>query len=423
MFDQIGSVEEFQLKWEVVMTAEEQADGVVLQLRGRPDACEAAQEALLASLVFIIAEVSIPWKKHYLVIGKKGESINQLRSSFTKRFNIRLPRFELQYDIIEVSGNDVDQIEQVIATMKQLLAVKEAQWEQRMAEEVTVELHLPYLYHGLVIGRGGQTIKKLRSDWNVRIMLPSAEDDLSDTIRIRGKESDCLAARLAITQLKGIPQHYVQVELAYIPRNCPHVMRTIESSMWALNDTFDVESLFAVVEGPQPKAIAVIGAKENSSLAQCQLAKQQLEMLWPVVRQVPALPHQLRLVIGRSGETIRKIRFEHQVTVLVPRKDEAHHSLPCCVTLIGSLANVDAAQAQLLNILSWCFTVTEAVPAAMDLFRTSVPTQHIPQKNLTFNRSDLVSQLLIIITIFSLSSMALCSVILQPNHTLSLSSN
>ena len=347
-----GALDEFQSKFSVGVAVLQETNGVVLVVQGLRASVQTAEEVLLASLIFIIAEVSIPWKKHYLVIGKKGESINQLRTSFTKRFNIRVPRFELQYDIIEVSGNDVDQIEQVIATMKSQLAVKETEWQERMAKEVTVEMQLPYLYHGLVIGRSGATIKKLRGDFNVRITLPTTEDELSDTIRIRGKPDDCQAAKEAIRNLRGIPPHYVQLELAYIPRNCPYVLKNIESSLWTLNETFNVESLFAVIEGPQPRAIAVIGAKDNGTLAQCQLAKQQLAKLWPVVRQVASQPHQLRLVIGKSGETIRKIRVQHQVTIIVPRKEEVLRETACYVTLVGSLENVDAAEAHLMNILS-----------------------------------------------------------------------
>ena len=352
MFEKKKAFDDFQLKFNVDVTVLEETNGIGLFVKGVRPAVEAAEEVLLASLIFIIAEVSIPWKKHYLVIGKKGESINHLRNSFAKRFNIRVPRFELQYDIIEVSGNDVDQIEQVITTMKAQLAIKEAEWEERMAQEVMVETQLPYLYHGLVIGKSGTTIKKLRNDFNVRITLPGPEDEMSDTIRIRGKLEDCQAAKEAIRNLRGIPVHYVQVELAYIPRNCPYVMKTIETNLWTLNEAYNVESLFAIVEGPQPKAIAVIGARDNGTMIQCQLAKEQLRKLWPIVRQVAAQPHQLRLVIGKNGETIRKIRTQYHVTVIVPRKEEARSDPPCHVTLIGSLENVDAAENSLMNILS-----------------------------------------------------------------------
>ena len=352
MFETQEMLDEFRLKYNVSMTVLDELNNVVLVVGGLRARVQAAEEVLLASLIFIIAEVSIPWKKHYLVIGKKGESINQLRSKFTKRFNIRVPRFELQYDIIEVSGNDVDQIEQVISTMKAQLAIKEAEWQERMAQEVTVEMQLPCLFHGLVIGRSGVTIKRLRSDHNVRISLPGAGDELSGTISIRGKLNDCLAAKEAIHNLPGIPAHYVQVELPYIPPDCIHIIMKIEESLWELNDTHNVESLFTLVERPQPKAIAVISARDGGTMAQCQLAQDQLRQLWPIVRQVAAQPHQLRLVIGKNGETIRKIRIQHQVTVIVPPKEEAHGDASCHVTLIGSLENVDAAQVHLMNILS-----------------------------------------------------------------------
>ncbi|RIA99240.1 hypothetical protein C1645_477258 [Glomus cerebriforme] len=131
-------------------------------------------------------------------------------------------------------------------------------------EEITLELDIPRNLHGLIIGRGGETVKQLRSETNTNIKVPYYKGPVT------------------ISGAKG------RVEIA---------KKRIEDIVGPYNNTENEKS---DIRSTKIEVIESININEEITL--------KLN-----------IPNHLHgLIIGRSGSTLNQIRDETKAKILIP---------------------------------------------------------------------------------------------------------
>ena len=306
---------------------------------------------------FIVVELTVPWKKHHLVIGKGGVFINQVRCEH--QVSVSVPPYKNKSDVIYVSGYHLVRIQSAINTLLAQLVIREEQWKLKMAEEVELGVPVPTVYRGRIIGRHGATIEKLRTQYKVRITLPKVDEcdctDGGNTLLIRGSPDDCLAAKEAILNLTGLADQFVELELAYIAkehRSQRSVLRLVTTAVQLVKDAHNVRVYYTFYDGRHPKSGVVINATDTSPQGACQAAAVDVCRLWPVTVRVEAPVQHFSRIVGRNGETIRQLRDQHDVVILAPMKKDVVPDVTNYVTLIGRKDHVDAVEPLVRTILN-----------------------------------------------------------------------
>ena len=190
----------------------------IIKITGKKDNCENASKALL-ELVPITAEVAVAFEFHRFIIGQKGKyflsilisdfyfiiispgtGVRDLMNKFD--VNIRVPAQDAQSDIILISG-----VPKNVEAAKEGLAEKVAELEKKGEEKVLksfeVKVKVAPKYIPKIIGRSGEVISKIRTDFNVMIQLPRKDAEEQSIITITGYEQNAKDAKDAILKIVG----------------------------------------------------------------------------------------------------------------------------------------------------------------------------------------------------------------------------
>lgn len=126
------------------------------------------------------------WLHKYL-IGKKGENINRLRENFQDAF------VEFVDNTIRLDGPK-DSIEAV----RQML---QTEIDQITSKTVCVELIADVSHHPHIIGKNGSNVNRLKQELNVKIHIPSAEEENAQVITIEGDPEGVKKAKKELEEM------------------------------------------------------------------------------------------------------------------------------------------------------------------------------------------------------------------------------
>ena len=336
---------------------------VIEEALERPE-CSGSSIAEVPTSFFIVAELVVPWKKHHLVIGKGGAYINQVR--WDHQVSVSVPPYKKRSNVVYVSGYNLERVEAAVKTLMEQVALREEEWMVTIADEVQVEVAVPQVYRGRIIGKQGATIERLRSEFRVRITLPKLEEcnSAANTVVIKGPEASCLAAKKAILSMTGLSENFLEVQMPYVAkeyRSQRSVLNMITSAVHIVRNEHNVRIYYTFCDGLASKSAVVINAADDCVPGACYLAAAQLEKLWPVVRQVEATADQLSRIIGRNGETIRQLRQKYSVLIHAPMKKDVLFGAATCVILIGRRDNIVVAEAAVTAVLNTPLQETEVL--------------------------------------------------------------
>ena len=141
----------------------------IVKIRGKEDTAQAAKEAMLEAQQFWKAtNISIPVQNSQidLLIGHKGETIKRLQKESDCSIDLRRKE-----QVARIRGEDEEKVQ---AAVKMVTDIIGGTW-------VTEEISLPVANaSSLVIGRGGETIRRLQQEHSVTIDL-SSDSSASDS--------------------------------------------------------------------------------------------------------------------------------------------------------------------------------------------------------------------------------------------------
>ncbi|XP_022667646.1 vigilin-like isoform X2 [Varroa destructor] len=132
-------------------------------------------------------EVSAPTWLYKHLIGKKGENINRIRKN-------KDTHVEFSDQSIKIEGAS-DSVDQVCRQLQEEI-------DDIMTRLTSVELHAPPSYHPHIIGKNGANVNRLKNDLNVKIHIPSANDETNpDVITIEGEPQDVAKAKQELEEM------------------------------------------------------------------------------------------------------------------------------------------------------------------------------------------------------------------------------
>ncbi|KAI1301765.1 Vigilin [Halotydeus destructor] len=198
--DSKASDDDASVKSEHVAASPKRSD--VILITGRQEDCDAAKEALLASIPVEI-DVEVPFDYHRFIIGKKGAGVRELMETYDVQ--ITVPPSNEQSDTVKITGikeNAENARQGILEKVEKLDQEK----QDREARSYKVELRVAPDFHPKIIGRKGAVITKIRTKHDVQIQFPERSGDSAgdaSLITVVGYEKNALAARDEIMSLVG----------------------------------------------------------------------------------------------------------------------------------------------------------------------------------------------------------------------------
>lgn len=304
------------------------ANSNIIRIEGEPNGVQRAKEELLKLANKILNEKSrdiiIEQRFHRLLIGAKGEGIKQVRDRFSE-VNIVFPDQGKKSDIVTLRGPKADVDKCYTFLQKRVQDMKEENWQD--------QVHVFKDVHKNIIGKGGATIRKIREETDTRIDLPNEASD-SDVIVITGRKPNVEAAKAKIEA--------IQRELANIKEisiDIPHKLHnSIIGAKGRLIRSIMEECGGVIIrfpeEGSTKDKVIIRGPKDDVENAK----KQLLELADQIqtsshVEELRAKPEYHKFLIGRGGNSIRKVRDSTGARIIFPHREDADQEL---ITIIGT---------------------------------------------------------------------------------------
>jgi transcription antitermination factor NusA-like protein len=235
---------------------------------------------------------------HKQIIGSKGEKIREIRDRFNG-IQVSFPEPGEKKDIVILRGPKQD-VEKCAIHLKKMVADLTAANYQ---EEVRVFKQ----FHGNIIGKGGNTLRKIREDTETRIDLPT-ESSSSDVIVITGRKENVQKARARILEIEKEMALVVDSMLS-IPHQLHNAVIGPKGKLvrMVMDECGGVRITFPPSESKLDD-IKLHGPKEDVEKARRmlqELADEQAQLNHTV--EIRCKPEYHRFLIGRGGANIRKV--------------------------------------------------------------------------------------------------------------------
>ncbi|KAK7600960.1 hypothetical protein V9T40_008401 [Parthenolecanium corni] len=231
----------------------------IVHITGNPENCEAAKKSLL-DIVPITLELEIPHTYHRSIIGTKGASIQDIITSYDVQVDV--PHIDMKLDIIKIRGRptSVENAKNAILKKKEEIEGEREALKLKSYEE---KLDVPLEYHPQIIGRAGETINKIRKNYDVQISLPKKNEPDNTIITITGVQQSVESAKTEIMdivqQLESRYKEKVTIDRRVHSRMIGAKGRQVKKIM----SDYGVEIRFPRENDPDPNVVIVSGEEEK----------------------------------------------------------------------------------------------------------------------------------------------------------------
>merc|ERR1712025_1159092 len=277
--------------------------------------------------------VHCPTWLHKYIIGRKGAGIQKISQDLQK---------------VHIGFNDDDSIkidgppDEVMKAVAEL----EKQANDLIKSTSFAEIKVDAKYHKHIIGKGGSTINKIKSETDVTINIPDTDSGVT-VIRIEGNKAGVLKAK---TELAGMVEK-MEKEKDLIIENRFHrqlIGPKGENIEKVRKDFANVQISFPDL-GVKSDIVKLRGPKDDVDKCSRYFTKLQKELLESSFQvKVPIFKQFHKFVIGKGGANIRRIRDETDTKIDLP--DSGSDS--DMITITGKKENVMKAVEQVKQIQS-----------------------------------------------------------------------
>jgi predicted PilT family ATPase len=324
----------------------------VIRIEGDPKGVAAAKAMLLELAAKMENERSkdilIDQRFHKQIIGSKGEKIREIRDRFNG-IQVSFPEPGEKKDIVILRGPKQD-VEKCAIHLKKMVADLTAANYQ---EEVRVFKQ----FHGNIIGKGGNTLRKIREDTETRIDLPT-ESSSSDVIVITGRKENVQKARARILEIEKEMALVVDSMLS-IPHQLHNAVIGPKGKLvrMVMDECGGVRITFPPSESKLDD-IKLHGPKEDVEKARRmlqELADEQAQLNHTV--EIRCKPEYHRFLIGRGGANIRKVRDQFGARVIFPQRNSDDDAET--ITIMGKKEKAEAAKDHLQKLIKELDNIVE----------------------------------------------------------------
>ncbi|CAJ0581839.1 unnamed protein product, partial [Mesorhabditis spiculigera] len=290
---------------------------------------------------------------HRFLIGKGGSRINKLREQYDVR--VMFPREDDQdKETIHLLGKKED----VESTKKELEALI-----KQLNETVELTVEVPAKYHKNFLLRGAHLVKEIQdSNGGVQISFPKQADGGS-TVTIKGSKQCAESAKQRIEDVVEDFEHHASIQVEIPAQYHRSILAGRGQKVHDLQTQHGVHIRFPdrrqenAENGPDANIVTISGRDTK-----CEAAREALLALVPISKQVTVPFEMHRFLIGRGGETVRKIMQDCDVNIAIPKEEQqteeititgAHEAVELAIQAIDEKRVEFDAQAEDRRLKSW----------------------------------------------------------------------
>ncbi|KAH1009812.1 vigilin [Dendroctonus ponderosae] len=316
-------------------------------------------EAMIKGIDNIVEdEIKVEPRHHKHFVARRGEVLYRI-SDECGGVLISFPRSGVDSDRVVLKG-----AKECIEAAKQ----KINETITNLESMVTIECIIPQKHHRTVMGAKGYRVQGITSQFDVQIKFPDRDNteeyqsELTngnvdaepirqcDVIKITGKEENCINARQALFDLIPVT---IEVDVPFEMHR--PIIGAKGQGVRDLMIRFDVHIVLSSAEVPED-IIKISGTPANVHDAKEALLERVKELeemkkdreLRSYTLQIEVNPDYHPKIIGKRGAVITKIRKDHDVQIIFPKKgDENEH----IITITGYEENTHQAKEDILKIV------------------------------------------------------------------------
>jgi len=283
----------------------------------------------------VVNMIECPTWLHKYIIGKKGSGIQKIGED--------LPKVHVSFNddgTIKIDGppDDVEKAKDEIE--KQVGALI----DNMDFAEVKVDAK----YHKHIIGKGGSTINKIKSETDVTINIPDTDSGIT-VIRIEGNKAGVLKAQTELSGMVEKMENEKDKDLIIENRFHRQLIGPKGENIEKVRKDFAHVQISFPDLGVKSDIVKLRGPKDDVDKCAKYFTKLQKELLESSFQvKVPIFKQFHKFVIGKGGANIRRIRDETDTKIDLP--DSGTESEMIAVT--GKKENVMKAVEQIKKIQS-----------------------------------------------------------------------
>ena len=277
--------------------------------------------------------VSCPTWLHKYIIGRKGAGIQKISQDLQK---------------VHIGFNDDDSIK--IDGPPDEVEKARVELERQVGELISstgfAELKIDAKYHKHIIGKGGSTINKIKSETDVTINIPDSDSGVT-LIRIEGNKAGVEKAKKELMEMTQKMENEKEKDLIIENRFHRQLIGPKGENIEKIRKDFANVQISFPDLGVKSDIVKIRGPKKD--VDECgkyftKVVKEMAESSFQV--KVPIFKQFHKYIIGKGGANIRRIRDETDTRVDLP--DSGSDS--DMITITGKKANVNKAVTEIQKI-------------------------------------------------------------------------
>jgi len=320
-----------------------ESDSETITLRGPQDKLGLALTKVYEKANSVASmSVDCPSWLHKYIIGRKGAGIQKISAELSK---VHIGFAE--DDKIKIDGPP----EEAEKAFKEI----ESQAKNLMKSTTFVEIKVDAKYHKHIIGKGGSTINKIKSESDVTINIPDTDSGVT-IIRIEGNKPGVEKARAELQGMVEKMENEKEKDIIIENRFHRQIIGPKGENIQKIRDEFAAVQISFPDLGVKSDIVKLRGPKDDVDKCARQLNKISRDLLESNYQiKLPIFKQFHKNIIGKGGVNIKKIRDETNTKIDLPDSNAESDT----ITITGKKEDVNKAadkireiQSQMANIVS-----------------------------------------------------------------------
>lgn len=265
----------------------------------------------------VTEEITIPPKYYNSLIGTGGKLINHIMEE-CGGVSIKFPTSDSKSDKVTIRG----QKEDVEKAKAQLLELS----NKHELSSFSAEIRAKQQYHRFLIGKNGQSIKKLRDSTGARIIFPTANDEDKELITIIGTKESVEAAKAELEVMIRESDNIQEGEMNVDPKHHKYFVARRGEILHRISDECGGVSISFPRSDSNSSRVTLKGPKDALEVAKQRIAEFVLEQENKVTIECVIPKRYHGAVMGAKGSKVQAITSEYNVQIKFPDRAAAENA-------------------------------------------------------------------------------------------------
>ncbi|CAD6197714.1 unnamed protein product [Caenorhabditis auriculariae] len=311
----------------------EKSDSTKVTVRGPTDDVDKAVKLLTALAKdkeqnLLEETVKAKPEFHRFLIGKGGAKISKIRENFDVR--VMFPReSDIDKDLIHLLGKKEDVLK-VKAELEEAIRQLEETVEQKI--DIDPKHHRHFLSHSASVVREIQ-----EQNGGVIISFPNRQAE-SSAVTLKGSKQCVESAKARLEEIVEDMEKQVRIQVSIPAQHHRSLLSGRGQKIHEIQSRFNVQIRFPErrdesTDDEEANLVSISGRDTK-----VEEAKEALLALVPISRSIDIPVDMHRSLIGRGGESVRKLMQDYDVNVAIPKDNQSTE-----IVVTGQADNVESA--------------------------------------------------------------------------------